>query len=102
MTETVMPPDMLKMLKPDFVAPVVGYLSHDSCEENGGLFELGAGWVAKLRWSRAQGGVMKAISMEGVRDIWDQVTDFTDDENPASTQDTFPPVMAAVESTSKL
>lgn len=47
MTETVMPPELVQALRPEFVAPVVVYLAHESCAENGSLFELGAGWVAK-------------------------------------------------------
>jgi len=100
MTATVMPEDMLNALKPEFVAPVVAYLAHESCEETGGLFELGAGWVAKLRWARAKGGILPPgeISPEGVQKIWPKVIDVTSDPDfPESTQDTFPPVMNAVE-----
>lgn len=50
MTATVMPEEVLKTLAPDFVAPFVGYLVHDSCDENGGLYELAAGYIAKMRW----------------------------------------------------
>ena len=47
MTETVMPKELTEALKPEFVAPLVAYLVHDSCEESGSLFEVGAGYVAK-------------------------------------------------------
>jgi (3R)-3-hydroxyacyl-CoA dehydrogenase / 3a,7a,12a-trihydroxy-5b-cholest-24-enoyl-CoA hydratase / enoyl-CoA hydratase 2 len=50
MTETVMPKELTEGLKPEYVAPFVAYLCHDSCKENGSLFELGAGYIAKLRW----------------------------------------------------
>jgi hypothetical protein len=42
-------------LKPEFVSPLVMWLCHADCKENGGLFEVGAGWVSKLRWQRTQG-----------------------------------------------
>jgi len=57
MTETVMPPQALEMLKPEYIVPLVAYLSHESCEETGSVFELGAGWIAKLRWQRTQGAM---------------------------------------------
>lgn len=50
MTATVMPAEVVEALKPDYVAPVVGFLVHDSCEENGSLLEVGAGYVCKMRW----------------------------------------------------
>lgn len=50
MTETVLPKEVLENIKPEFVAPLIAYLCHDSCEETGSLFEVGAGYVAKLRW----------------------------------------------------
>jgi hypothetical protein len=50
MTETVMPPEALANLKSAYIVPLVAYLSHETCEENGSVFELGAGWIAKLRW----------------------------------------------------
>lgn len=47
MTATVMPEEVLSMLAPEYVAPFVAYLCHESCEENGSLYEVGAGFIAK-------------------------------------------------------
>jgi len=104
MTATVMPEDMLNALKPEYVAPVVGYLCHESCKETGGIFELGAGWVAKLRWARSKGAVMppKDSSIEAVAKMWPKVINFDGETHPESTQDTFPPVMEAVAGHAKL
>ena len=54
MLETVMPPDVLKTVNPSLVVPLVAYLCHDSCEETGSVFEVGGGFVAKLRWQRTE------------------------------------------------
>jgi len=99
MTATVMPEEMLNALKPEYVAPVVAFLCHESCEDSGGLFEMGAGWVAKLKWARAKGATMPVgdASPESVKKMWSKVVEFSDPDYPESTQDTFPPVMAAVE-----
>jgi len=55
MTATVMPAEVVEALSPDYVAPFVAFLAHDSCNENGGLFEVGAGYIAKQRWQRTAG-----------------------------------------------
>jgi len=39
--------DMIDALKPEYISPLVLYLTHESCEETGGLFELAAGWISK-------------------------------------------------------
>jgi len=88
MTETVMPPDLVKALKPEFVAPLVAFLCHDSCTENGQLYEVGAGWVSKLRWERTQGIFLgSSISPETISKNWDKVNDWTDASYPTSAAD---------------
>ena len=54
MLETVMPPDVLKTVNPNLVVPLVAYLCHESCQETGSVFEVGGGFVAKLRWQRTE------------------------------------------------
>ena len=39
--------EMVDALKPEYVAPPVLYLCHDSCEETGSIFEIGAGHIGK-------------------------------------------------------
>ena len=41
------------MLKIEYVIPLVAYLCHESCEETGSVFEVAAGYCAKLRWQRS-------------------------------------------------
>lgn len=40
LTATVMPEDILAKLKPEYVAGLVAYLCHESCEETGSVFEV--------------------------------------------------------------
>ncbi|XP_057644594.1 peroxisomal multifunctional enzyme type 2 [Chionomys nivalis] len=81
MTQTVMPEDIVEALKPDYVAPLVLWLCHESCEENGGLFEVGAGWIGKLRWERTLGAIVRQrnqpMTPEAVRDNWEKICDFS-------------------------
>jgi hypothetical protein len=44
---TVVYTDFINALKPEYVAPLVLWLTHEECSENGSLFECGAGWMAK-------------------------------------------------------
>ncbi|KAJ3227846.1 bifunctional hydroxyacyl-CoA dehydrogenase/enoyl-CoA hydratase fox2 [Chytriomyces hyalinus] len=87
MTETVFPPELLAHLNPSFIVPVVAYLCHESCEENGSLFELGAGFVSKLRWERSKGVVFKADSTFTPGSVSKQIAkigDYTDAQYPTS------------------
>jgi NAD(P)-dependent dehydrogenase (short-subunit alcohol dehydrogenase family) len=87
MTETVLPKEVLENIKPEFVAPLVAYLCHESSEQTGGLFEVGAGYVAKLRWQRTAGVLfpLKDFNPENIKAKWDQITDFEKDATfPAS------------------
>jgi NAD(P)-dependent dehydrogenase (short-subunit alcohol dehydrogenase family)/putative sterol carrier protein len=100
MTETVFPPDLVKALKPDYVAPLVGFLCHEGSTENGGLFEVGAGWVSKLRWQRTSGHsfpLNEPFTPEDVRDKWNDITSFENPDYPTSGQDAFAKIMANLE-----
>ncbi|KAJ3276856.1 hypothetical protein HDV01_002911 [Terramyces sp. JEL0728] len=91
MTETIMPPEILASLKPEFVVPLVAYLCHDSCKENGSIFEVGAGFVSKLRWERSRGVVFKADSSftpSAVAKRIGEIKDFKDPVYPTSIMDT--------------
>ena len=90
LTETVMPPDMLAALKPEFIVPVVAYLCHESSAENGSIFEAGAGFVAKLRRERSKGAVFKAdatFTPAAVQAKWPEINQFNNPEYPGSIMD---------------
>jgi len=101
MTETVLPKELVDALKPEFVSPLVAWLCHEDCEENGGVFEVGAGWIAKVQMQRSQGKTFPlspAFNAEDVRDGWDEVCDFDAGfDNPESPQDSFGPILGNLE-----
>lgn len=102
MTETIMPPEVLAELKPEYVSPLVAYLCHDSNRDTGGLYEVAAGWIAKLRWQRTQGAFIpreNGISIEDVAEHWNEVNDWTDATNPAIFNDTITPVLHHIQKT---
>ncbi|KAF2226183.1 multifunctional beta-oxidation protein-like protein [Elsinoe ampelina] len=86
MTETVMPPDVLENLKPDWVVPIVAVLTHKSnTEETGSIFEAGGGHVAKLRWERAKGALLRAddsLTPGSILKKWNDVKDFSKPQYP--------------------
>ncbi|XP_010632191.1 peroxisomal multifunctional enzyme type 2 isoform X1 [Fukomys damarensis] len=91
MTETILPEDIIQALKPEYVAPLVLWLCHESCEENGGLFEVGAGWIGKLRWERTLGAIVRrknqSVTPEAVKANWKKICDFSNASKPQSIQE---------------
>ncbi len=100
MTATVMPEELVNRLKPEYVSPLVAYLCHDSCQENGSVFEVGAGWTAKVRLQRTAGLFLplSGVTPEAIAAKWDQVTRFDEHADyPNSTQNSMAPLMANLE-----
>lgn len=95
LTETILPADVVAALKPEFVTPLVIKLCDENNEESGSVFEVGAGWVAKMRWQRSQGFSVKpdqALSAETIEQHWADICDFSQTEQPNSIQDSFAPI----------
>jgi 3-hydroxyacyl-CoA dehydrogenase/3a,7a,12a-trihydroxy-5b-cholest-24-enoyl-CoA hydratase len=100
MTETVLPKALLDALKPELVSPLVAWLSHESLADTGGLYEVGGGFMGKLRWERAEGHTWRlgrAVSVENVRDAWASVGDFSKAVHPASINASMEPIITNVE-----
>lgn len=86
-----MPPDVLENLKPDWVVPLVAVLVHSSnTTESGSIFEVGGGHMAKLRWERASGALLKtdsSLTPGALLKKWNDVNNFSKPTHPTGPAD---------------
>ncbi|KAK0396988.1 hypothetical protein QR680_001934 [Steinernema hermaphroditum] len=73
LTLTVMPEEIVDMLKPEYVTPLVVYLAHESCQENGQIFEAGGGWYGTIQSYRSVGKAIPSATAENLRDHWNEI-----------------------------
>jgi NAD(P)-dependent dehydrogenase (short-subunit alcohol dehydrogenase family) len=85
MTEGLIPPQVFEQLKPELISPLVVYLGSEACSETSSLFEVGGGWIGKVRWERSLGAGFDpraGFAPEDVAAQWQQICDFTDAVHP--------------------
>jgi NAD(P)-dependent dehydrogenase (short-subunit alcohol dehydrogenase family) len=95
LTAAIMPPDLAAALKPEFVTPLVLYLSCEHCGVGGQLFEVGGGCVARLRWERSRilgFDPQSGFSPEDVAASWHTLQEFPGDDHPTSAADCLAPI----------
>jgi 3-hydroxyacyl-CoA dehydrogenase/3a,7a,12a-trihydroxy-5b-cholest-24-enoyl-CoA hydratase len=89
MTQGVLPNEIFNSVSVEHIVPVVEWLAHPDNTTTGGLYEVGGGWVSKLRWQRSNGVSFDfPFTAENVRDRIEEICDFEKDaevpENPKS------------------
>ncbi len=75
MTATVMPPDMVEKLKPDYVSPIVAYMCSEECTDSGIIFVAGAGYFSRAVMVEGPGVTLKATEGISIEDIRDRLAD---------------------------
>ncbi len=98
LTETVAGmKDLLPKLNPEYVSPLVAWLTNEACQDTGGLFEVGGGVFTKLRWERTKGKALKlgrTIQPEQVQKAWADVTNFANADHPTDIMSSMQPVLS--------
>ncbi|PTU75105.1 SDR family oxidoreductase [Pseudomonas mangrovi] len=97
MTEGLIPPQVFEQLKPELVSPLVVYLGSEACKETSGLFEVGGGWIGKVRWERSLGAGFDpkaGFDAEDVAANWEKICNFENAAHPANNIEAMKEMMA--------
>ena len=105
LTEDVLPADLFGQFKPQYVAPTLAWLCHESCPESGSVIETAGGWVGKYAYLRTRGKVFnppETMSPEAIRDNWSEITDTSIGSYPESITEQISELVSSIrgESTS--
>ena len=92
MTEELLGP-LAERLDPKLVAPVVAWLVHEDCPVSGEIYTAGGGAVARFFIGRTQGHYAPDLSVEDVRDHFDQIRDPEGYTIPSGPGDEFAALM---------
>lgn len=107
LTQSVLPEEVVRTRKPDYVAPFVALLSSDElpASATGKLFEVGCGWQGRIRWQRSDGvdfSLAESLTPEKVLENWAGIQAFTPGKasHPESTADSRGRILANIERSS--
>jgi NAD(P)-dependent dehydrogenase (short-subunit alcohol dehydrogenase family) len=78
MTEDILPPEVLKNLTPEYVAPVVAYLCTEEVPDTGSIFIVGGGKVQRTALFQNEGVTFKTPpSVDDVASHWSEIDDLS-------------------------
>jgi NAD(P)-dependent dehydrogenase (short-subunit alcohol dehydrogenase family) len=79
MTDSLMTPEVLAKLRPEFVSPMVAYLCSEQCQRTGEIWSAGGGTFARIEYREAPGLRIdgRAPTVEDVMENIDKIADLT-------------------------
>jgi NAD(P)-dependent dehydrogenase (short-subunit alcohol dehydrogenase family) len=83
LTATVMPPNVVEMLKPEFVSPLAAYLVSEQCELSGAMMVSGGGYVSRAAVTEGPGVFFDDPAAVTIEDIASKLGEITTLEGSA-------------------
>ena len=93
LTATVMPPEMVERMKPEYVVPAVVYMASKDCQDSGMIIEAGAGnfnRAALLKGPGVRPGLEGFKDAEWVQGNWDAITSLENAQVMWDNRKTYP------------
>lgn len=102
MTQDLLPQEVLAIMTPDHVTPIVTYLVHDTTMSTGDCYEVGGGWYSKVRLQRSAGVYLgdaqsnAPTTAESIASHMKEISDFSHDVTyPTAAANAFEALMTA-------
>ena len=79
MTETILPPNILEKLQPEYVSALVTYLASEQFDDSGAVYATGGGYYSRVAIVEGQGvGIdSEKVSPEEIVANWDKINDMS-------------------------
>jgi NAD(P)-dependent dehydrogenase (short-subunit alcohol dehydrogenase family) len=97
MTESLMTPELLEKLKPEYVSPMVAYLCSEQCQRTGEIWSAGAGYFARIEYREAPGVRIqgRAPTIEDVESNIEKIADLSSNKIYRTSSDEVQAVVGA-------
>jgi NAD(P)-dependent dehydrogenase (short-subunit alcohol dehydrogenase family) len=93
MTEELLGP-LAEKLDPSLVSPLVAFLAHEDCDVSGEIYSAAGGRIARMFIGLTHGYYNPELTLEDVRDHWDEIRSEEGYITPASLSDELQQVLA--------
>jgi NAD(P)-dependent dehydrogenase (short-subunit alcohol dehydrogenase family) len=89
MTEEILGPDLADRMDPALVSPIAAWLVHEDCPVTGEVYSAAGGRIARIFIGLSQGYYNPKLTLEDVRDHFDEIRNQEGYIVPAGIQDEF-------------